>query len=521
MRPEVYERIHPSLLSFQGESRVRVFLHLDKSGRREESVWNLAGKLLYKVLESMGLEVAVLEELGIKPLRAFPDMGLVSAEGKAESFINLMDRVASEIVRWVEPVPRMRALLVDSAPMIRAPEAWDAGYTGKGVKVAVVDTGVCAEHPELRGAVVESKSFVPGEEEGDFDGHGTHVAGIVASRGEVYRGIAPGSLIVNAKVLSSNVGNFDDIFAGLRWAVEGVGAEIVNMSFGGSPHYSEIFLKFASWALEQMKRGVVFVAAAGNSGTEGFDTIEMPAISPGVVAVGAVSKSGKVTPYSSRGSENIEKMIGELKPSLVAPGGYRVNDLREGIISTVPPGIDSSLTPYKVDELHASLQGTSMAAPHVSGVLALLYEALREMGVEGGERYSLAVGALIASARSIESHRYEQGHGLIDAMGALRNLGRGRASIPGKESLEGLSRYLWFKSSEKVNLMAEKILSSATTIAGLGLLFFLLSGTEPRGLSEGLTRTVEALNQAYKGGYISREYYLSALYEILKRLQSE
>jgi len=162
-----------------------------------------------------------------------------------------------------------------------------------------VDSGVWSDHPELREKVAAAKSFVEGEDVGDYNGHGTHVAGIIASNGEEYRGAAPGASIVNAKILNKEGnGSFDDGIAGVMWAIKDYKADVVNMSFGivGVPAgYVEAALKLSTWTLDWMRRGVIFVAAAGNEGKYGYETMNFPVIAPGVIAVAASDKSLRVT----------------------------------------------------------------------------------------------------------------------------------------------------------------------------------------------------------------------------------
>jgi subtilisin family serine protease len=246
--------------------------------------------------------------------------------------------------------------------------------------------------------------------------------------------VAPDASLINAKVIGRQVNErfLDDLVASMFWAVKEYGADILNMSLGiEDPElFSETFLKLSSWMLEQMRQGVIFVAIAGNEGNEGYETIDFPAIAPGVVAVTASDKELNITNYSSRGSERIEKFLGELKPTITAPGGdcSEINK-KECVISAFPSYLPSEGV-YKVDNLHAALMGTSMAAPHVSGGLALLVEALNERDVEKRHRYSLAVGALVHSAKKLNAGRYEQGWGFMDLPAALDSLGKYRYSVP-------------------------------------------------------------------------------------------
>jgi len=143
------------------------------------------------------------------------------------------------------------------------------GIDGAGVVIAIVDTGVDDSHPDLVGKVIRAKSFVSGEDSVDRNGHGTHVAGIVAGTGAASNGmnigIAPGANLINAKVLdASGSGYTSGIIEGMGWAVE-EGADIISMSLGGDP-MSGLSDPMTEAANAVVERGVVVVVAAGNSG---------------------------------------------------------------------------------------------------------------------------------------------------------------------------------------------------------------------------------------------------------------
>src|SRR5690606_1203531 len=128
-------------------------------------------------------------------------------------------------------------LLAESVPQVGAPTAWASGWDGTGVTVAVLDTGIDATHPDLSDRIAASANFTEGEEEdGDFVGHGTHVASIVAGSGAAsdgqFQGVAPGAQLLDGKVCMEFGCAESWILAGMQWAAE-QGADVVNLSLGG------------------------------------------------------------------------------------------------------------------------------------------------------------------------------------------------------------------------------------------------------------------------------------------------
>jgi subtilisin family serine protease len=472
-------------------------------------------KKLGDFLEAVGFKSSAVEKAEVTPLRIFPELGLFSALVKPKDFLDLLKEALAHLVSFVEPVPKLKLLLKDTIPLVGADSIWSEGYTGKGVKVAVLDSGIWEDHPELKGRVIASKSFVKGQDANDSDGHGTHVAGIIAGNGNEYRGVAPDASLINAKVIGRQDKErfLDDLMAGMIWAVKECGADILNMSLGieDPEQYSEVVLKLSSWMLDQMRQGVIFVAAAGNEGELGYETIDFPAIAPGVVAVAASDKELNITNYSSRGSERIEKFLGELKPTITAPGGAcsKINK-EDCVISTFPSYLHPQYGVYKVDDLHAAMMGTSMAAPHVSGGLALLVEALNERDVEKRHRYSLAVGALVYSAKKLNAVRYEQGWGFMDLPAALDSLGKYRYSVPASSSIDGLRKFFEVKKKETIEAYAAVAAETLQAFVGLSILGMAVS--DVLGVKVDLSqKALGLLVDLYKSGQISREQFILAV----------
>jgi subtilisin family serine protease len=243
---------------------------------------------------------------------------------------------------------------------IGAPQAWETA-TGAGVTIGIVDTGVDVSHPDLAAKITATANCLSNPCRdgggGDDNGHGTIVSGIAAAvtgNGRGIAGVAPDASLVVAKVLDANgSGRVDDINAGIRWVVDH-GARVVNLSLGdpdflltsllGTPLRPGI--EYA-WA-----HGAIPVLAAGNYHLGVLDLGSANYGQLNAVVVGATDTSGAVPSYSSP--------IGNAKWGLVAPGGSGAGSADDNIIST------------DAGNGYVAAAGTSMAAPHVSGALALL-----------------------------------------------------------------------------------------------------------------------------------------------------
>jgi subtilisin family serine protease len=214
---------------------------------------------------------------------------------------------------WLDGVRRLS--LDVSVPQIGAPIAWQAGFTGAGVKVAVVDSGIDGTHPDLAGQVIAHRTFVDGEDDLDHVGHGTHVAATVAGTGSGrFKGVAPGAKLIDAKVCTVVDCPDSAIIAGLQWAVAEQGAAVVNISLG-APDTPEV--DPVEQAVQDLtaQYGALFVIAAGNSGAD--RSIDSPGSADAALAVGAVDRTDTLASFSSRGPR-----VGDaaLKPDITAPG---------------------------------------------------------------------------------------------------------------------------------------------------------------------------------------------------------
>jgi len=238
--------------------------------------------------------------------------------------------------------------------MVGAPAAWQSGFDGTGVTVAVLDTGYDQKHPELAGVVSVSKDFTPAGIQDDV-GHGTHVAATIAGHGDKYTGVAKGAKLAVGRVCESTWCQDSAILAGMEWAAREAGAKVVNMSLGSDHSDGTDPLSQAANRLTA-ETGVLFVASAGNAGVR--RKVGAPAAADAALAVANLTKAGAVNEWSSRGPRLNDFAV---KPDIAAPG-----------TDIVAARAENTLWDFYVDDLHARLTGTSMAAPHVAGAAAVL-----------------------------------------------------------------------------------------------------------------------------------------------------
>jgi serine protease AprX len=316
------------------------------------------------------------------------------------------------------------------------------GYTGAGIGVAVIDSGITNWHDDLTVAnrqgqrVVKFVDFVNGQTQKYDDwGHGTHVAGIIAGNGYDSAGtrqsIAPKANIVALKALDfEGKGRVSDIIAALDWVVTNrvqYNIRVVNMSLGAGVFESYNTDPLTLAAKRAVDAGIVVVAAAGNmgkaaNGSPQYGAIPAPGNAPWVLTVGASSTQGTtdrrddvVASYSSRGPTMIDFAA---KPDLVAPGsgsvslsvpGSSMYTTKAAYLVAGRSNLNLSFLPY------LTLSGTSMAAPVVSGTVALMLEANPNLTP------NLVKAILQFTAQAYTGYDYlTQGAGFVNTLGAVR-----------------------------------------------------------------------------------------------------
>lgn len=305
---------------------------------------------------------------------------------------------------------KVQATLDKSTKQVGADRAWAAGYDGTGTKVAVLDTGADAEHPDLQGRITAAENFTDSDTTDDRQGHGTHVASTVGGPGAASdgknKGVAPGAGLMVGKVLNdSGSGAASWIIAGMQWAVDNK-ADVVSMSLGSAePTDCTDPMSLAAEELGKNK-DTLFVVAAGNLGPS-LNTVSSPGCAPGVLTVGAVDRDDTTANFSSRGPAIVSHT---LKPEITAPG----------------VAISAASAGGRGSQAYRAMSGTSMATPHVAGAAAVVKQR------RPGWTAQQVKAALVSSAKSsVPGDVRETGGGRLDVGRAVRTPVLGAPAVQG------------------------------------------------------------------------------------------
>jgi subtilisin family serine protease len=272
---------------------------------------------------------------------------------------------ADESVERVSLDVRYRLALDETAELVNATAADRRRYgaNGSGVNISIIDTGIDESHPDID-QVADEQDFTPAQNVSvdDYVGHGTHVAGIVAGDGTAsngtYTGVAPNATVIDAKALTAVGGRTSWIIQAMNYSVA-QDADVISMSLGGPAESVRSNDPFSEAVNRTVSKNVSVVVAAGNSGPD-YGTVGSPGITRRAITVAASDKTGGVADFSSRGPTPAGHF---LKPDVAAPGASVVSALS---------GDSQFLSPVDGNDRYTRLNGTSMATPAVSGVVALV-----------------------------------------------------------------------------------------------------------------------------------------------------
>ncbi len=304
--------------------------------------------------------------------------------------------------------------------MVQLDAAAEIGHRGQGVTVGIVDTGIDAGHPSLKGIDIVAWKDLVNDRPSPYDdvGHGSAMASIIAGRDPIMGGATEVELII-VKVMDADHPYSDTVIAdGIDFCMDpdgdgdySDGADIISLSLGGEYDDIDELLgtKTATAIAQAISHGIVIVAAAGNDGNA--DDVTLPSRIPSVISVGAVDKRGQMAPFSSPGNTSDPRPDPDKKPEVVAPGVDIVTAYRDG--------------------QYAKGSGTSHAAAFVTATVAVALSVAPQWthdGAKGGNETSVerVKTALIESAAPIDGqltpHDAKAGYGLVQAVDLVLEL---------------------------------------------------------------------------------------------------
>jgi len=319
-------------------------------------------------------EVGVIIEFKNVPESDLQDLG---SDFKKRHKFNSINAVSGKLTKQglkkLENDPRVKKVFIDrkvemllaeSIPLIHANAGHASGYNGTGIRVCVLDTGINYNNPALQGKVIAQRDFVNDDNDAiDDNGHGTQVAGVIASQNSTYRGVAPGADLLAVKVLDSQGNGFvSDVVAGIEWCVN-QSADVISISFGGGlfNNYCD-FLPDAQAINNAVDSGIFVAAASGNDANKTH--IIAPACASKAVSVGAT--------YDANVGGKIYGDPVICYDSITFPDKIACFTNRNNMLDILAPGAMITTTAFNPPFVEKA--GTSFAAPHVSGAAALLLQ---------------------------------------------------------------------------------------------------------------------------------------------------
>ena len=333
------------------------------------------------------IDYGLLEEMGAEIHEEFDAISAVSVTLPEEGIIQSASNESS--IEYIEENSEVRAAAQTTTwgyRTIKSNTASSLGYTGKGVKIAIIDTGINAKHPDLKvaGGISKVKNS---RHDTDGNGHGTHVAGVIGAQNNSIGtvGVAPDAQLYSVKVLSADgIGTLEGVVSGIQWAIDQK-VDIINMSLT-TVNNNQTLLDITKKAYDA---GILIVAASGNEREKAlYKDVLFPARFPSVIAVGSVSKLNKLSYFSNYGASQ----------ELVAPG--------ENILSSFA---DSKTT---TQEDYAISEGTSVASPFVAGTFAQYMEAYPHLSNKQ-LRETVKRSAIDLGAKGRDN---TYGHGLVQSL---------------------------------------------------------------------------------------------------------
>src|SRR5882672_5645102 len=395
-------------LAYADDSKISPELRNQPSTQQTQVIVQYAPGTQVSCTGIIGLLVCVVDgilKLGGKILGSLPLINGVVALLDGNGIQSLSNQ--SNVV-YISADRPLAPSLSNAASAINAEFAWQSNYTGAGVGIALIDSGV-SYHPDLNqgilpfSRVVYQQSFLPGNSSAaDQYGHGTHIAGLIGGDGlsstgpfysKTFKGIAPGANIINLRVLDANGGGTDStVIAAINQAIalkSKYNIRVINLSLGRAVFESYKLDPLCQAVEKAWKSGIVVVVAAGNNGryqpTSGYGTVSSPGNDPYVLTVGAMKPMGTpqrtddlMASYSSKGPTVLDHVV---KPDVVAPGNLLVSLEAPG--STLYNQYPGNRVPYSSyvnggsnasSSSYFTLSGTSMATGVVSGAVADLLQ---------------------------------------------------------------------------------------------------------------------------------------------------